>query len=89
MRMEKDSNIVGDFQQANISKQKLCRRRAVVVVKWSVWSPSAHTMPVRNPLTPTVFSVKFVLEKNKNKQKEPGVGPFLKKLCTIAAIQSK
>ena len=24
------------------------------------------------------FSVKFVLEKNKNKQKEAGVGPFLK-----------
>ena len=29
-------------------------------------------------LTPTVFSVKFVFEKNENKQKEAGVGPFFK-----------
>ena len=29
-------------------------------------------------LTPTVFSVKFVFEKNENKQKEGGVGPFKK-----------
>ena len=32
------------------------------------------------PLKPTVFSVKFVFEKNKNKQKDAGVGPFKKKL---------
>ena len=29
--------------------------------------------------TPAVLSVKFVFEKNENKQKEAGVGPFLKK----------
>ena len=40
--------------------------------------PSTSTIRVRIPLTPTVFSVKFVFEKNENKQKEAGVGPFLK-----------
>ena len=34
---------------------------------------------VRIPLKPTVFSVKFVFEKSENKQKEGGVGSFLKK----------
>ena len=42
---------------------------AVVVVKWSVCSPSLLTIRVRILLTPTVFSVKFVVEKNENKQK--------------------
>ena len=32
--------------------------------------PSTSTIRVRIPLTPTVFSVKFVFEKNENKQKE-------------------
>ena len=31
-----------------------------------------------NPLTPTVFAVKFVFEKNRNKQIEAEVGPFKK-----------
>ena len=31
--------------------------------------------PSMNPAD-TVFSVKFLFEKNKNKQKEAGVGPF-------------
>ena len=29
-----------------------------------------------NPVTPTVFSVKFVFEKKENKQNEAGVGPL-------------
>ena len=29
------------------------------------------------PLTPTVFSVKIVFDKNENKQKGAEVGPFL------------
>ena len=51
---------------------------AVVVVKWSAYSPSTPTIWVRILVTPTVFSVKFVFEKNENKQKEAGVGPFKK-----------
>ena len=39
---------------------------------------STPTIRVRIPLTSTVFSAKFVFEKNENKQKEAGVGPFLK-----------
>ena len=42
----------------------------VAVVKCSACSPSTPTIRVRVPLTPTVFSVKFVFEKNKSKQKE-------------------
>ena len=48
------------------------------VVKWSACSPSTPTIRVRIPLKHTVFSVKFVFEKSENKQKEAGVGPFLK-----------
>ena len=32
-----------------------------------------------NPADAYSFSVKFVFEKNENKQKEAGVGPFFKK----------
>ena len=42
---------------------------AVVVVKWSACLPSTLTIWVWIPLMPTVFSVKFVFEKNKSKQK--------------------
>ena len=35
--------------------------------------------PSSNPLKPTVFSVKFVLEKTENKQKEAVVCPFFLK----------
>ena len=49
-----------------------------MVVKWSVYLTSTPTIRVRIPLTSTVFSAKFVFEKNENKQKEAGVGPFLK-----------
>ena len=35
--------------------------------------------PSSNPLKPTVFSVKFVLEKTENKQKEAMVCPFFLK----------
>ena len=34
--------------------------------------------PSSNPAYAYSFSVKFVLEKTKNKQKEVGVGPFIK-----------
>ena len=50
----------------------------MVVVKWSSCSPSTSTIRVRILLTSTVFSVKFVLEKNQNKQKV-GWPVFLKK----------
>ena len=36
------------------------------------------TIRVQIPLKPTVFSVKFVFEKNENKQTEAGVGPIFK-----------
>ena len=39
-----------------------------MVVKWSACSPSPPTIRVRILLTSTVFSVKFVLEKNKIKK---------------------
>ena len=44
---------------------------AVVVVKWSAYSPSTPTIRVQNPLTPSVVSVKFVFEKNENNGREP------------------
>ena len=34
------------------------------------------------------FSVKFVFEKNENKQKEAGVGPFLKKCTNISCFSN-
>ena len=34
--------------------------------------------PSLNPLTSTIFTVNIVIEKNENKQKEAGVGPFKK-----------
>ena len=40
---------------------------AVLVVKWSVCSPSILTIRVQILLKPTVFSVKFAFEKNKNR----------------------
>ena len=49
-----------------------------MVVKWSASLPSIPTIRVQIPLKPTVMSVKFVFVKNENKQKEAGVGPFLK-----------
>ena len=61
-------------------KLYLCNRPVVwtiVVVKWSACRPSTPTIQCRIPLTPKVFAEKFVLEKNKNEQKETGA--FLKK----------
>ena len=50
------------------------------MVKWSACLPSTPTIRVQILLTPAVFSVKFVVENNNNKQKEAGVvGPFFKK----------
>ena len=48
----------------------------VVMVKWSAWLPYTPTIRVRILLKPTVFSVKFVLEKSKNKLKDAEVGQF-------------
>ena len=56
--------------------------RAVVVVKWSACSPSTLMILVLIPLKLTVFSAKFVLEKNEIKQYESGVGP-LKNILTV------
>ena len=44
----------------------------VVVVKWSECSPSTLTIRFRIPLTPAVFSVKFVFKKR------PGLAHFKK-----------
>ena len=49
----------------------------------AVCSPCTLTIRVQIPLKPTFFSVKFVLEKNKNKSIEAGVGPFFKKTSTV------
>ena len=57
---------------------------AGAVVKWSTCSPSTLTIRVRILLKPTAFSVQFVFEKNENKQKEAGIGPF-EKTTTIPA----
>ena len=66
--------------QGRALKQKELGRGCgqVVVVKWSACSLYTPAILVRIALTPTVFSVKFVFEKNENKQKEAGVGPFKK-----------
>ena len=55
---------------------------AVVVVKWSACSPSTPTIRVRI-CWGLQFFCKIVIEKNENKQKEAGVGPFLKILTFI------
>ena len=44
-------------------------QRAEVMVKWSACYPSFPTFGVLIPLMPVAFSVKFVFEKNENKQK--------------------
>ena len=54
-----------------------------MVVKWSACSPATLTIQVQIPLTSTVFSVKFVFEKEENRQKEVGVDTFLKKFSEI------
>ena len=53
--------------------------RNVVKVKWSGCSPSTPSIRVRNSLTLTFFSVKFLIEKIENKRKEASAGPFDKK----------
>ena len=47
--------------------------RAVVVVKWSVCSPSTPTIQVQIPLKATVLSVKFVFVNNKINKKRSGL----------------
>ena len=49
-----------------------------MLFKWSTCSPYPPTIRVRIPLKTSVYSVKFVLEKNENKQKEVMFGPFEK-----------
>ena len=46
------------------------------MVKWSAFSPSSSMIRVRIPLKLTVFSLKFVVKKDENKQKEAEFGPF-------------
>ena len=55
---------------------KFSRGWVVVVVKRSAYQPSTPTTRVRIPLTSTVFSVKFLLEMNENKQKRSGLAHF-------------
>ena len=42
-----------------------------------------------NPAETYSFSIKFVLVKNENKQKEAGVGPFLYKTISVEHDQGK
>ena len=65
----------------SLSNHNIC---VVVVVKWSAFSPSTLTIRVRIPLKPRVFSVKFVFEKTKDKQKEAGAGTFLKRIGVLS-----
>ena len=51
----------------------------MVVVPWLACLPSTLTFWVRFPLKPTVCSVKFVFDKNRNEQKGAGVGLTEKK----------
>ena len=61
---------------------------AVVVVKWSACSPSTLPIQVRILQTTTVCSVKFVFEKNENKQKKrPELAHFLKNIWVVEAVQ--
>ena len=53
-------------------RNKLGRGGGQVVSVFAYYSKNL----VRIPLTSTVYSAKFVFEKNKNEQKEAGVGPF-------------
>ena len=41
---------------------------------------------VQIPLMPTIFSVKIVFERNENKQKEDGIGPFFDKKRHILVL---
>ena len=51
----------------------------MVVVPWLACLPSTLTFRVRFPPKPTVYSVKFVFDKNRNEQKGAGVGLIEKK----------
>ena len=62
--------------KVNLESQEL----AVAVVKWSACSPLTLAIRFRIALKPIVFSLKFVFEKNKSKQKNrPGLAHFFKK----------
>ena len=52
---------------------------SMVVVPWLACLPSTLTFRVRFPPKPTVYSVKFVFDKNRNEQKGAGVGLTEKK----------
>ena len=66
--------------ETSITGQACSTTWAVVVVKWSVCSPSIPTIQVQIQLKPLFFSVKFVFEKNESKQKRPGMD-HLKNIC--------
>ena len=59
--------MLGNYDTKQFSKSAVVVKLAVVV-KWSAFSPSTPTVRVRNPLTPTVYSLKFVFEKNEIKE---------------------
>ena len=60
----------------------------IIVGSWcgqvAACSTSTPTIQARIPLKPTVFSVKFVFEKNENKQKKrPGLAHFFKNILLM------
>ena len=63
--------MLGNYDTKQFSKSAVVVKLVVklaVVVQWSAFSPSTPTFRVRNPLTPTVYSLKFVFEKNEIKE---------------------
>ena len=67
----KDIGVMSTILSLSLSKKNLIC--AVVVVKWSARSPSTPTIRVRI----LQFFCTILFEKNENKQKEAGFGPFL------------
>ena len=58
-----------DSHWQNRFSAKTTKWCTVVVVKWSACSPSTRSIQVQIPLTLKAFFLKFVIEKNENKQK--------------------
>ena len=86
------ANLFGAVTDSHIGTNKIVFKlgmsRAVVVVKWLAYSPSTPTIRVRIPLTPTVFTVKFVCEKTENKTKIGRGRPILKGQVCMSFIDS-
>ena len=60
-----------------------------MLVKWSTFSPYTLIIRVRIPPTTTVSSEQFVSGKTETKQKEVGVGPFLKTVLLISHLSMR